>query len=204
MEEMRLVAIELDGVLSDLESYVVTRLEVKHGAGVARSFRNLHLRDRYPEGSEIESDYIDILQDCVTYRRLNPDMGAVRLIEESVGRGLFPLIFAQRDSRLSHITTAWVKRVLGDELYAEVGLSFDDKVPFLKRNSDMFEFAVVERGSDCLELNESGITTCVWRQPWNDGVFPSLDTRLDGSIWIQPSDDEEGDYLWNYIGDKNE
>lgn len=197
MISKNVAAIELDGVLCDLESHIVTRLENEFGKA-ARGGREIPLHRRYKPGSGMWNAAQEMLKDKHAYRRSNPDMGAVRLIVQCLARDYFPLIVSEREADLEIVTENWLIRAIGQENYREVGLKLvRDKTSFLAENKDMIAFAIVSEGAT--ELNRNGIYSFSYRQPWNEGVFPCVDIHRDGVAWAQPSDGEEGGFFWDLI-----
>ena len=196
---------DLDGFLADFEGYLVMRLDAEFGS-VSRINRHLYdFNERFKKMPEMASMAHEILMDRHAYRHLNADPYAKAFVEETIKRGNDVMFLTSRPKEARGATENWLSRLFGRKYDQTLGVEFTlNKTAFLEPVKESVSFVIDDNPEEVVNLNKIGIPAAAWRQPWNEGVFPCVERWQDGRIWLQPSDDSEGDYFWNWIGDENE
>lgn len=196
---MKLVVMDIDGVLADFEGRLVAALEKKFPKRDMRNF-NRHMYsviDRYEEAPDILEFADQFVKDRHSYHGLEVLPDGQRFAHELAEMDFSILYMTSRPESTQDITLRWLKRNLW-RFDLAVGLRVTaNKAEDIARMFSPQEIAfIVDDNPDvCKYLGGREYPCIAWRQPWNEDVFPALIPTRDTFYIVENEADSGTEFL---------
>lgn len=180
---MKIAVFDVDGVLADFEGRLDQVLRTQFGEAGGCNRELYRLEDRY------KGEVLDYALKCAA----NPNFYyGLREIEEGVLFSLdlvnnFELMYlSSRPESAETYTFRWLNQHTLVDNIARCGIA--DKASYLKSRSLTngwdIAFVVDDNPDQIASLKAKGFKAFCWEQPWNQGVFPRLYTKGDGTLML--------------------
>jgi len=172
----KMIIMDIDGVLADLEGRLVEHLVACYGKD-ADINRNMYaIEDRYADFPEILDAALSFVIDPNCYYPLEPIMDGLVFVERAISNGYPVQFLSSRPKSSLEFTVRWLRKYLlnYDETLGAKCLDGNKARVILKDYKVLIAFVVEDRPDIVAKLNEGGILAYSWAQPWNMGIYPAI------------------------------
>lgn len=175
--EKKMVIMDIDGVLADLEGQMVKWLVEKFGerANVSRDVYDLETR--YAEMPDVLAEALAFVLDPNSYYGLEPHVDGIRFVESLINTDYPVLFLSSRPKAAEEFTVRWLKKHVENYAYSNGArcVSGSKARLILRDMAGLVAFVVDDKPETVEELNRGGVLAYSWQRPWNKGVYPLLD-----------------------------
>lgn len=173
----KMVLMDIDGVLADLEGRLVEHLVACYGKDAEINRDMYAIEDRYADFPEILDAALSFVIDPNVYYPLLPLMDGLEFTERIIAKGYPVQFLSSRPQTAETFTVRWLREHLLDYDNTTLGakcLGGNKARTILKDYKDLVEFVVDDRPSTVEQLNKGGVLAYSWAQIWNVGVHPAI------------------------------
>lgn len=191
-----IVVFDMDGVLSDFESFLVSYLNEAHPMGGNFNRELYDLRERYGRYEGLYELAARFAGDPNAYYPLRKIEDGFAFLEEVLDRDYLTMICTSRPSASESMTHRWLRKEF--HRYEELlGVKFVQiKSAYLYTEKINVEFMVDDNPEEIATAQRLGITSYAWAQPWSENVYPKVFRTRDGYTMLQSSEQTEARYFW--------
>lgn len=193
----KIVAFDIDGVLADFESNLVSALVEEFG-GIGSLNRHLYsLEKRFKDHPKVLSRAIQYVNDPNFCYALDPIYPACMLVDGLMDLGFGVMHLTSRPRSHETFTRRWLQKHTPD-YKSSLGLfcGVSDKSDFLK-DVDI-ELLVEDNPEEITRCKNSNISVACWSQPWNDDICPKI-FCIGDELFYQPDEETDAVPFWSIL-----